>query len=110
MSDLGKRLGKQLAERRKLLRLTQAAVAEQLGVDVESVSRSERGISLPSLQTLNRWADVVETPIAVLLSSAATNRHDSMHQISSMLDELNESDRVLVLSLVQQLCTRLKSD
>ncbi len=45
-------LGRNIAGRRKILGLTQAVLAEQLGIDTVTVSRFERGSHLPSLLRL----------------------------------------------------------
>jgi DNA-binding XRE family transcriptional regulator len=50
--DLGKFLGQQIAAHRTALNLTQNQLAERLGVEPETVSRFERGSSLPSLKRL----------------------------------------------------------
>lgn len=53
---LGKKLGQRISERRKSLNWTQDQLAERLGVDAETVSRFERGATVPSLVTLDRRA------------------------------------------------------
>lgn len=54
--DLGKLLGQQIAAHRRALNLTQLQLAELLGVEPETISRFERGTSLPSLKRLNTSA------------------------------------------------------
>jgi transcriptional regulator with XRE-family HTH domain len=51
---LSVRLSRNISARRRSLGLTQAQLAERLGVDTETLSRFERGKHLPSLSTLER--------------------------------------------------------
>lgn len=50
--DYRKLIGKQVARIRKEMGLTQAQLAEAIDVAPETISRLERGISIPSLGTL----------------------------------------------------------
>ena len=51
---LAKRLGQQIAERRRELSWTQDQLAERLGVDTETISRFERGVTVPALLTIEK--------------------------------------------------------
>lgn len=51
-ADIKKLIGKQVAKFRIERGLTQAQLAEMLDVATETISRLERGISIPSLKTL----------------------------------------------------------
>ena len=64
---LAVRLSRNIASRRRELNLTQAQLAERLCVDTETLSRFERGKHLPSLATLERLAEQLQTTVAVLL-------------------------------------------
>ncbi|MBZ4416009.1 helix-turn-helix transcriptional regulator [Myxococcus sp. RHSTA-1-4] len=61
-TELGIHLGMRLREARKLLGLTQADVAEQLGLAREVYARLERGQMLPSLTTLRAVCKVLRVP------------------------------------------------
>src|SRR5260370_23256139 len=49
MAHIEKKVGQRVAEQRKLAGLTQARLAEQIGVEPETISRLETGSSMPSL-------------------------------------------------------------
>ncbi len=57
MSDIEKRIGARITEIRLSRRLTQFQVAEKINVSVETVSSLERGVSIPSLRTLEFLAE-----------------------------------------------------
>jgi transcriptional regulator with XRE-family HTH domain len=65
---LNQRLAANIAAGRKSLGITQAVLAERLGVETETVSRFERGVSTPSLQTIERIAEVLGVTVSALLS------------------------------------------
>lgn len=102
--ELGKRLGKNMAKKRKGVGWTQASVAEKLGMDTETISRFERGVSLPSLVTLEKLAHVLNTTVSDLLEEGSIKPHDQAVVISAWLSGLKEKDRDFVIGLMKQTC------
>ncbi len=51
--------------------LTQAQLAEALGLSVEMVGKIERGTSSPSFETIEKLSDVLKVPTAVLFGANA---------------------------------------
>ena len=80
--QLGRRLGQQIAERRKTLEWTQDQLAEWLEVDAETISRFERGATVPSLVTLDRLASILKYRVADLLSESSMSPTDQAIRIS----------------------------
>ncbi len=107
-TSLGVLLGRNIAERRAALGLTQAEFAEQLGADTVTVSRFERGSHLPSLLRLQNIAEILGMPLAELLSNSGNLSTDQALQIHGMIDDLSESDRRFVLEMLRGWCGRLK--
>lgn len=60
-------IGRRIAERRKVLRLTQNELAERVGVSFQAVSSWERGEYLPDLEKLERIAESLDTSVAFLV-------------------------------------------
>jgi transcriptional regulator with XRE-family HTH domain len=100
-------LGRNIKERRNQLGWTQATLAELVKVDVETISRIERGAILPSILKLEQVAGVLGLPLAELLRSASTLAHDQSLEMLDWMQGLSEADRQLVLGVVQQLCRHL---
>jgi transcriptional regulator with XRE-family HTH domain len=98
---LAKRLGGNIAARRKARRWSQEELAERLGVASETVSRFERGATLPSLLTLQRLGSKLRTPIADLLAEALAAPDDQAATISTWISELPPRDREFLLDLVK---------
>lgn len=108
-TTLGVLLGRNIAERRNKLGLTQAEFAEMLEADVVTISRFERGSHLPSLLRLERIADKLGASLAELLSQSTNLCTDQSLQLQGWLTGLSESDRQLTLNMMQVWCSRLKS-
>lgn len=106
---LAQLLGQRIAQLRKSRQWTQAQLAERLQVEPETISRFERGASVPSLHTLESLASVLRVGIADLLAHSSTAPDDQAMRISAWLSELEPTDRAFVTGIVQQLCERLRS-
>jgi transcriptional regulator with XRE-family HTH domain len=103
------RLAKNIAVRRKALGLTQAQLAERLGVDTETLSRFERGKHLPSLLTLERLADLLLTTMAELLAEDQPKVDDEISMLSTWLTPLSPQDRDFARGMLKQCCDHLSS-
>lgn len=106
-SALNTRLGRNLANCRKALALTQEQLAHQLGVEPETISRFERGATLPSLVTLEKIAVLLHVRVADLLDETAPAPGDAAMIIHAWIMRLNERDREFVLESVKRLCSYL---
>jgi len=60
-----KLIGSQIAKIRKERGLTQAQVAELVNVATETISRLERGVSIPSLKRLEKIGQALNTPMKI---------------------------------------------
>lgn len=105
---LPKRLGKNLSNTRKTRGWTQAALAERLGMEPESISRFERGATLPSLATLEQIATFLDTSIADLLAEFPDTAYTEAQRISALMTDLDPDARANLLSIVKILCATLK--
>jgi len=100
-------LGSNIRERRNQLGWTQATLAELVRVDVETISRIERGAIVPSVFKLEQVASVIGLPLAELLRSSSTLAQDQSLEILGWLKSLSEADRQFVLGAMQLLCRHL---
>lgn len=104
---LAVRLGRNIADSRKRTGLTQAKLAERLGVDTETVSRFERGVTLPSLPTLERIASQLNTSIGELVSATSIQPAELAATITAWLKQLSDKDRIFVIESIKNLCKHL---
>lgn len=106
-SKLPVRLGRNLAARRKEMSLTQAQVAERLGVDTETLSRFERGRNVPSLLTLERLAQVLASTCADLLDEAAPGPSSNALIVDAWLAGLTDRDAAFAKKMLKACCDHL---
>lgn len=101
------RLGTKIAALRKMRNWTQADLAERVGVDTETISRFERGATLPSLMTLEKISHNLQTGIGELLAETSVQPDDQASMLSAWLAELDEANRIFVVDLVRRTCDHL---
>jgi transcriptional regulator with XRE-family HTH domain len=99
---LATRFARAVSVRRREMGLTQAQLAEALGVDTETLSRFERGKHLPSLKTLEKLAALLVVPMTALLAESAPEVEDDAHRISAWMRGLSAEDRGFLLELVKR--------
>lgn len=95
-------VGRQIAQRRLAAGLTQAALAESISVEAETISRLERGAVLPSLLTLDKLATVLNVGIGELLGAASLQPSDHRAQLERLLAGLNDEERLFLMDLIQR--------
>lgn len=75
---------------RKAKGLSQEELAIRLHVVRQTISKWERGLSVPDSDTLIVLSDVLETPVSVLLGENVESSHpDSLTTIANKLEALN---------------------
>jgi transcriptional regulator with XRE-family HTH domain len=100
-------LGRKIRERRNQLGWTQATLAELVRVDVETISRIERGATVPSVLKLEQISSILALPLSELLRSSSSLAQDQSLEIFDWLQNLSEVDRQFVLEAVRRLCGHL---
>jgi transcriptional regulator with XRE-family HTH domain len=105
--NLAGQLGAALAGIRAERGYTQEVLAERLQVTVETISRFERGIVLPTLPRLYELAEVLSVPAAELLQRGSTRSSDTAQEVASLLERLSLDDQILVRRWFGEICERL---
>lgn len=86
--------GKQIAERRKALGLTQKALAERLHVTDKAVSKWERGVNFPDLGLMESLALALDTTPACLLGLEHADPKEIVTSITQVsAEQAGESQR-----------------
>jgi y4mF family transcriptional regulator len=60
-----KEIGKQIKERRKVLRITQPDLAEMAGISINTLYKIERGQANPTIQMVNKIAEILGMEIKI---------------------------------------------
>ena len=100
-------MGRAIAVHRQKKGLTQSELAEKLDVEQETISRFERGATLPPLGRLADIADALSLPLEDLLRSGSPRLEDTAQAIARAMEHLSDADQRMVGDIVQQLCARL---
>jgi transcriptional regulator with XRE-family HTH domain len=95
--------GAALAARRRRRGLTQAQVAEIMGVEKETVSRMENGVISPTLLRLRQMAGILGCPLSDLFRDPSSDAEAQADAIADLLQELPREERVLVMNVVAEL-------
>lgn len=82
-------IGKFICELRKEKNLTQEELAEELGVNVRSVSRWENGNTMPDLSMLPSLADELDVEVSELLNGRKMTK-DELIELKGTIEDLIE--------------------
>ncbi len=111
-----KSFGIRLKELRESRKLSQHELAEMANVGVMLVNRYERGINLPSIETLVRLAQVFDMTTDELLGTTtnATARKPEIRNLRlyekfRLADELPKDEQEVVLRLVEAFVTQSRA-
>lgn len=89
-----KKLGAFIAQRRKDLNMTQADLAEQLHVTDKAISRWERGIGLPDINTIEPLSDALKVSLPEVMKAEiiedALSRQETAEVIKDVLSEVEK--------------------
>jgi transcriptional regulator with XRE-family HTH domain len=97
------RLGKNINRWRKALGLTQDQLAVRLGVEPETISRFERGATLPSLPTLSSLAQILGTTMGQLLEEEPPRSFSNAEKVASWLEPLTNNEQKFVMDMMSRL-------
>ena len=94
-------VGRNMQVCRKRKKMTQNQLAQELGVEVETVSRYERGLVAPSFPQLEKICTVLDVAAWTLFSDGKDIPDMRDIVISESLDGLSTKDRDFIRSFVQ---------
>jgi transcriptional regulator with XRE-family HTH domain len=80
--------------------MTQAQVADKLGIEKETVSRLETGVIPPSLARLEQLADIFCCRVRQFFWTEAGNEREQADVIADMIRSLPENRREMVVRFV----------
>ena len=104
--DLGKALGRVIAQKRKSMSLSQNDLAGMIDVDAETISRFERGAVVPSLLRLNALAKAMDVSLGTLLSQSSQFADDQTNELLLTMRTLDPSDRKMLMDISQLMLHR----
>lgn len=92
MTDL-KHIGAKIKEIRKKKKISQEKLAELVSMNNRSILRIENQHNIPTLETLEKIAQVLEVPITDFFEMpTALTRKEIIKNINSMLEQMDEKE------------------
>ena len=88
------KIGKFLAERRKINKLTQEELAEKLYITDRAVSKWERGLSMPDADKMLLLCNILDINVNELLIGEKINMKDYEKKTEELLVELAKQDEL----------------
>lgn len=101
--EINRKIGQSIAKYRKLVGMTQAELAERLDLSIDAMSRLERGGINLSVSRLLELAEIFDCETADLLDEASHRPRDVAYQIESLLNQLDDVERIKLLAIIEQL-------
>ena len=113
MSDKGQAdicylVGTTIMSKRKHKGLSQAELAERLGIEQHSLSRLERGIFSPKLSRLQSIADALDCSVAELFSNVESPTKVHAEIIADLIDDIDPELQKIIVELVEHTVMVLK--
>ena len=105
---IAKALGRAIARKRLERGLTQEEMAESLDIGYEAVSRIERGTVMLTIARLTDLAEIFNCGIGELLLESSHRPSDQADYIANLLLNLPDTDRKLIIEIVEKLSVRLQ--
>lgn len=113
--SIEKVLGLRIAEIRKSRNIKQAQLAESINVATETISRIERGVSIPSVRTLERIGHALRAPLKDFFafeprsSTLRDEREDELAKVMVLLQGKAAADIRLGRQVLKSLFEQIKS-
>ncbi len=102
-SALALRLGRNIAAFRRSAALKQEQLAELIEVEISTVSRYETGVTLPSLVTLAKLAEVLHCTMAELLAEKIPADSPEAIRIEAVMELLLPAERKMLIDVIETL-------
>ncbi|MDX0640348.1 helix-turn-helix domain-containing protein [Sinorhizobium medicae] len=105
-----KEIGSVVKELRRVNRMTQAQLGDAIGRSADAISQIERGVNVPTLETLMALSSGLSVPVDVLLTSKDNSvlheRRKGLRRANAILHALSDKDLGLAIRLLEVLVER----
>ncbi|MDR1608071.1 MAG: helix-turn-helix domain-containing protein [Deltaproteobacteria bacterium] len=106
---LVKQVGQAIARHRKLNNLTQAKVAEKLGLETETISRLETGVISPTLERLEQFSHLFHCPVVSFFRDAEEDATGLAQSLADIISPLKPSERSAMVNFMDEMARLLNS-
>jgi transcriptional regulator with XRE-family HTH domain len=114
MSNIEKKIGAKITEIRKSKQLTQNDLAILVGVSLETISRMERGVSFPSLKTIEKISSALGVYLKDFFDIDSHRPKSKVYErelskLVATLRTLTETEIRLVHKILKQVISTIKA-
>lgn len=99
-------LGKNISIIRSRNHLTQEHLAEKIDVSTVFISQIETAVRKPSLETIYKIAEALDTTIDTLIGNSSLQTHSN--EIAKLLSNLNDTELIFINNVIREICSNLK--
>lgn len=99
--NINYKVGQHIAKRRKNLGITQAKIAEELKLEIETISRMENGKISLSLDRLEQFAAILKCSPVDLLRPTPENNTEILNTLADAIIPLGQKEQKFILEFVQ---------
>lgn len=96
-----KRLGEKIKKERLVNKLTQAKLAEKVGISPTFLGQIERGEKIPSLETVVNIAVTLNVTIDGLLFETELSNSIIISELSLALSKISNSEKLLLIDIIR---------
>jgi transcriptional regulator with XRE-family HTH domain len=108
LDELYKEIGSRARIQRETLHLTQAQVAEKIDVADSFYGQIERGVTVPSINTLIGIAEALNIEVSDLFPDKVANNDPYLTSIATKFKDLEDTDKQLISAMVDKLYSWVK--
>lgn len=101
-----KEIAKRIRDLRTSMRLTQSQFAELVDLSEDSIGKIERGVTEPTLTTLERIADAIKVPFSELLGEAPSKEKSQNKAIDNLVNYL-KTKSVNDIKLIHEIAIKI---
>ena len=99
-------ISKRIRELRKSMRLTQSQFAELVSLSEDSIGKIERGISVPTVDTLTKIAEGLNIPLSELLGEIS-KREKKQNQVLESFVKYLKTKSYKDIKLIHELAVKI---
>ncbi|MDR0454614.1 MAG: helix-turn-helix transcriptional regulator [Deferribacteraceae bacterium] len=104
-NELIKAVGGRIAQMRRKRKMTQEQVSEAVGLEMESVSRIENGVTAPTLKRLYQFATLFQCPLTNFFPPV--NNYNYAFQFADIIKNLRKDECESILVIVSEIANLL---
>ncbi len=103
-------VGKNIAEQRKKIKLSQKELAAKLNITHDAMSRMERGKMAPKMSRLHEVANALQCSVSSLFQISSPSIQEKALAIAETLESLSPEQQEAVLNVMYSTVSALKKE